>query len=293
MQSGDQVGEGDAGAGYIHINNRHKHFLQSKGYANTSEAVYDILDNADFVVKSTSSDGCDRVAFVKDLAPHTSVLLALDYTEEKGEGYYTVVSILPRSKKQLRDKKTKALSFDGSVRPSSATGSGAFFTPTGIKAGTKGDSIAGKDNTFDTVSLADVDKYVNEYTYDQKAYHGTGAVFDKFVLGYLGAGTGDAIHGWGLYFAKNKRTAESYKQAIGSREGAEASLYEVDVPDNKYLLDEQKSFGEQMKGIQKNIVKAIKGLSDEQAKLFWIVCQVKCVSFFRIKLPYVFIMLIN
>lgn len=128
---------------------------------------------------------------------------------------------------------------------------------------------------------------------DQKAYHGTGAVFDKFGLGYLGAGTGDAIHGWGLYFAKNKRTAESYKQAIGSREGAEASLYEVDVPDNKYLLDEQKSFGEPMKGIQKNIVKAIKGLSDEQAKLFWIVCQVKCVSFFRIKLPYVFIMLIN
>lgn len=268
MQIGYQVGEGDAGAGYIHIKNRHNGFLKNKGYKSISEAVYDILDNADFIVKSTTGDGRDRVALIKDLTPHTSVLLALDYTEENGEGYYTIVSVMPQSKKQVKAEKEKALSFDGSVRPSSATGSGAFFTPTETKAGIEGGSFAGKDNAS-TVSLADAEQYVNEYTYDQKAYHGSGAVFDKFDLGYLGNGTGNIMHGWGLYFAKNKRIAETYKKEVSKKDGTQASLYEVEVPDNKYLLDEQKTFGEQPKSVQKNFVEAIKNLDDEQMKLFW------------------------
>ncbi len=268
MQIGYQVGEGDAGAGYIHIKNRHNGFLKNKGYKSISEAVYDILDNADFIVKSTTGDGRDRVALIKDLTPHTSVLLALDYTEENGEGYYTIVSVMPQSKKQVKAEKEKALSFDGSVRPSSATGSGAFFTPTETKAGIEGGSFAGKDNAS-TVSLADAEQYVNEYTYDQKAYHGSGAVFDKFDLGYLGNGTGNIMHGWGLYFAKNKRIAETYKKEVSKKDGTQASLYEVEVPDNKYLLDEQKTFGEQPKSMQKNFVEAIKNLDDEQMKLFW------------------------
>ena len=168
MQIGYQVGEGDAGAGYIHIKNRHNGFLKNKGYKSISEAVYDVLDNADFIVKSTTGDGRDRVALVKDLTPHTSILLALDYTEENGEGYYTIVSVMPQSKKQVKAEKEKALSFDGSVRPSSATGSGAFFTPTETKAGIEGGSFAGKDNAS-TVSLADAEQYVNEYTYNQSA----------------------------------------------------------------------------------------------------------------------------
>lgn len=268
MQIGYQVGEGDAGAGYIHIKNRHNGFLKNKGYKSISEAVYDILDNADFIVKSTTGDGRDRVALIKDLTPHASVLLALDYTEENGEGYYTIVSVMPQSKKQVKAEKEKALSFDGSVRPSSATGSGAFFTPTETKAGIEGGSFAGKDNAS-TVSLADAEQYVNEYTYDQKAYHGSGAVFDKFDLGYLGNGTGNIMHGWGLYFAKNKRIAETYKKEVSKKDGTQASLYEVEVPDNKYLLDEQKTFGEQPKSVQKNFVEAIKNLDDEQMKLFW------------------------
>ena len=267
MQIGYQVGEGDAGAGYIHIKNRHNGFLKNKGYKSISEAVYDILDNADFIVKSTTGDGRDRVALIKDLTPHTSVLLALDYTEENGEGYYTIVSVMPQSKKQVKAEKEKALSFDGSVRPSSATGSGAFFTPTETKAGIEGGSFAGKDNAS-TVSLADAEQYVNEYTYDQKAYHGSGAVFDKFDLGYLGNGTGNIMHGWGLYFAKNKRIAETYKKEVSKKDGTQASLYEVEVPDNKHLLDEQKTFGEQPKSVQKNFVEAIKNLDDEQMKLF-------------------------
>lgn len=239
----------------------------------------------------------------------------------------------------------------------------------------------------------------NNNVYDQKAYHGSGAVFDNFDLGYLGDGTGNIIHGWGLYFAKSKRVAENYKKAVSEQDDSpsdlkaaqfdvikqnnamtddyhtgirsvddiltgkealgmtqkqlneagkegysypdftfadgekalktgkitiysskeikpgtfvspskmmakdyagggevyskvvplkdiafinadegqyapakrekQASLYEVEVPDNKYLLDEQAPFYKQMKSRQKLMAEAIKKLDANQSTLFW------------------------
>lgn len=233
MQIGYQVGTGDAGAGYIHIKNRHTGFIEGKGYKNVSDIVYDVLENADFAVKSISADGRERIALIRDLTPHTSILLALDYTEEGNDSYYTIVSIMPQSKKQTKEAKEKALSFDGSVRPSPATGSGAFFTPTETKAGIEGGSFAGKDNAFDTVSLSDADQYVNEYTYDQKAWHGTPYNFERFDIGKIGDGVGDQVHGWGLYFAKDRKISEAYKDVLGADAGA------VIVDGVTYKIDEE------------------------------------------------------
>lgn len=233
MQIGYQVGAGDAGAGYIHIKNRHTGFIEGKGYKNVSDIVYDVLENADFAVKSISADGRERIALIRDLTPHTSILLALDYTEEGNDSYYTIVSIMPQSKKQTKEAKEKALSFDGSVRPSPATGSGAFFTPTETKAGIEGGSFAGKDNAFDTVSLSDADQYVNDYTYDQKAWHGTPYNFERFDIGKIGDGVGDQVHGWGLYFAKDRKISEAYKEVLGADAGA------VIVDGVTYKIDEE------------------------------------------------------
>lgn len=440
MQIGYQVDERKAGAGYIHIMQRHDEFLKAKGYTDVSAAVSDILNNADFMTKETTTDGRDRLAVIKDLSPHTSLLMALDYTEDNREKYYTIVSIMPQSKKQTAELKKKALSFDGSGTPSTATGSGTLHTPTETKAGIKGDSFAGKDNTF-TVSLADADKYVNTYTYksdnlnqeanvvypsngvpfvsnksyrctdgdaissytgyamfadyapatdmygdnlytvnhadltdineikpkieaawdeavekgtippelesladersgkeiaedfdpqdivdgagawdvpelvswafnagvfddisgvktkdgavawdeslisqgdkdaevwgmdeesyDQKAWHGTPYNFERFDIGKIGAGVGDQVHGWGLYFAKNKKVSDNYKKVLSEGGNTEASLFKVEVPDNKYLLDEQKPFYEQPKDVQKHTVEAIESLNNEQQKRFW------------------------
>lgn len=132
--------------------------------------------------------------------------------------------------------------------------------------GTGNFSIIDKNGTHDFSGMSGT-QYTD--TFNQKAYHGSGAVFDKFDLGYLGKGTGNIMHGWGLYFAKNKRIAETYKKEVSKKDGTQASLYEVEVPDNKHLLDEQKTFGEQPKSVQKNFVEAIKNLDDEQMKLFW------------------------
>ncbi len=191
--------------------------------------------------------------------------------------------------------------------------------------------------------------------YSQTAYHGSPYQFDKFDLGAIGKGEGNQVHGWGLYFAKDKKLSEAYKDVLGYKgnnvdldgkiytqnedgtftadgqnveEGSpleyaltqllndkgqkelavetlrkeaarradsknesvqkqnkaflqaadliensnhadaftRGKLDEVDIPNNKYLLDEQKRFWGQSKFVQKNLVKAIEELpADKQA----------------------------
>jgi len=48
----------------------------------------------------------------------------------------------------------------------------------------------------------------------QSAWHGTPHDFDAFDLGGIGTGEGAQVHGWGLYFAQNRRTSEGYKKRL-------------------------------------------------------------------------------
>nr|DAN02649.1 MAG TPA: crystallin beta/gamma motif-containing protein [Caudoviricetes sp.] len=50
--------------------------------------------------------------------------------------------------------------------------------------------------------------------YFQAVYHGSPHVFDKFALSAIGTGEGAQAHGWGLYFAGNKETAERYREKL-------------------------------------------------------------------------------
>lgn len=50
--------------------------------------------------------------------------------------------------------------------------------------------------------------------YAQTAYHGSPFKFDRFTLDHIGAGAGTRQHGYGLYFAINRKTAESYRDAL-------------------------------------------------------------------------------
>lgn len=55
---------------------------------------------------------------------------------------------------------------------------------------------------------------------DQKAWHGTPYNFERFDIGKIGAGVGDQVHGWGLYFAKDRKISEAYKEVLGADAGA-------------------------------------------------------------------------
>lgn len=50
--------------------------------------------------------------------------------------------------------------------------------------------------------------------YFQSAYHGTPHKFDEFSLDKIGTGETHIAHGWGLYFAEEKKLAEQYRKTL-------------------------------------------------------------------------------
>lgn len=70
-------------------------------------------------------------------------------------------------------------------------------------------------------------------TYNQKAWHGTPYDFERFDIGKIGDGVGDQVHGWGLYFAKDRKISEAYKEVLGADAGA------VIVDGVTYKIDEE------------------------------------------------------
>lgn len=181
----------------------------------------------------------------------------------------------------------------------------------------------------------------------QTAWHGSLYDFEQFDLGAMGSGEGRQVHGWGLYFAKDRKISEGYKDSLknlrstvvidgkkytgykngfrdeegnrpsdkklrlallnlsleGSREKAiqkvselahtskgtgfeedyagalkilkdskaasverpEAKLYEVDIPDNDVLLDEDKFLKDQPKAVKKAIADYYRSRPDSYA----------------------------
>lgn len=105
-------------------------------------------------------------------------------------------------------------------------------------------------------------------TFDQRAWHGSGMDFNEFNLEKALTGAGDMVHGWGIYTAKNKKTAQAYKKHAKSK-GLPSYLYEVDIPENENLLIEEKRYEEQPSEIKEKLTRTISGLPDEQQKAFW------------------------
>ena len=68
--------------------------------------------------------------------------------------------------------------------------------------------------------------------YHQSAWHGSPHDFDEFDLGAIGTGEGNQVHGWGLYFAKNREVAQAYKDVLG------IDSVEIISGDTKYRLND-------------------------------------------------------
>ena len=69
----------------------------------------------------------------------------------------------------------------------------------------------------------------NRQTFNQRTWHGSGMDFSEFNLEKALTGAGDMVHGWGIYTAKNKKTARAYKKHAKSK-GLPSYQYEVDIP---------------------------------------------------------------
>ena len=123
-----------------------------------------------------------------------------------------------------------------------------------------------------TITIQEMLKGVNDAQgnpYFQKAYHGSPHDFNEFDLGAIGSGEGAIGHGWGLYFAKNKSVAKNYRAVLSEVHGStKSSLFEVDVPNNNVLLNEQEPYNQQPSAVKDSIYNAYQALTREQKELF-------------------------
>ena len=99
----------------------------------------------------------------------------------------------------------------------------------------------------------------------QRAWHGSPYTFDRFSTDNIGSGTGRSTHGWGLYFTRDKKVAENYRDRLGG----DIRLYEVNVPEDDVLLDSNATLAEQPKKVRDAITKLYKDEYGEVPVEWW------------------------
>lgn len=199
----------------------------------------DILVTPDEVVLGNrSSEGLPSIRFIKYENDGTMTVVENIYTKEKKLRLKTMWKDAPAT-----------VDAQGPDHTSEYNGGDASFHKNSIaKEGGKNKS--------------------KESGYAQRAWHGSGMDFNEFNLEKALTGAGDMVHGWGIYTAKNKKTAQAYKKHAKSK-GLPSYLYEVDIPENENLLIEEKRYKDQPPEIQEKLTRTISGLSDIQQKAFW------------------------
>lgn len=117
----------------------------------------------------------------------------------------------------------------------------------------------------------DLDKLRKQYNYQyyQAAWYGSPHNFDEFDLGAIGSGEGNQVHGWGLYFAKDKKVSDLYRSELSLIHGVDkGTLFKVDIPDTKTMIDEQQSLNVLSKETKENLNAAINALPEQEKEVF-------------------------
>lgn len=101
-------------------------------------------------------------------------------------------------------------------------------------------------------------------TFNQMAWHGSPYNFDSFDLGAVGNGSGANMHGWGLYFAGNKKEIQAYRKILGKK----GFGYKVNIPELDSMMDENTVFKKMPSKIQQAVTVVYNSFSDEQKRIF-------------------------
>lgn len=117
----------------------------------------------------------------------------------------------------------------------------------------------------------DLDKLRKQYNYQyyQAAWHGSPHDFDEFDLGAIGSGEGNQAHGWGLYFAKNKKVSDVYRRELAMiHDTGKGILFKVDIPNTIDMLDEDKNLKLLKDETLKRIINAVNELPEQEKEVF-------------------------
>ena len=109
----------------------------------------------------------------------------------------------------------------------------------------------------------------HNYQYYQSAWHGSPHDFDTFDLGAIGTGEGNQAHGWGLYFAKDKKVSKLYKEVLSKEQGSnKSSLFKVEIPNETELLPEQHPISGYSRYVRDSLKNGLHKMSEEQLERF-------------------------
>lgn len=117
----------------------------------------------------------------------------------------------------------------------------------------------------------DLDKLRKQhnYQYYQAAWHGSPHNFDEFDLGAIGTGEGNQAHGWGLYFAKDKKVSKLYKEVLSKAQGSnKSSLFKVEIPNETELLPEEYPISGYSRYVRDSLKNGLHKMSEEQLERF-------------------------
>jgi hypothetical protein len=117
----------------------------------------------------------------------------------------------------------------------------------------------------------DLDKLRKKYNYQyyQSAWHGSPHDFDTFDLGAIGTGEGNQAHGWGLYFAKDKKVSKLYKEVLSKEQGSnKSSLFKVEIPNETELLPEQYPISGYSRYVRDSLKNGLHKMTEEQLERF-------------------------
>ena len=194
--------------------------------------------------------------------------------------YYAVRLIAEEKKGKLTVNPKTVYLYDVNIQKSSTTN---------VKAqsgNSQAASHTSSSTAFDTISIKDILNGVKDgkgvlyvdnngngnyytQTYNQLAWHGSPHDFDEFDLGAIGTGEGNQAHGWGLYFAKDKKVSKLYKEVLSKEQGSnKSSLFKVEIPNETELLPEQYPISGYGRYVRDSLKNGLHKMSDEQLERF-------------------------
>lgn len=109
----------------------------------------------------------------------------------------------------------------------------------------------------------------NSNIFYQSAWHGSPHDFDTFDLGAIGTGEGNQAHGWGLYFAKDKKVSKLYKEVLSKEQSSnKSSLFKVEIPNETELLPEQYPISGYSRYVRDSLKNGLHKMPEEQLERF-------------------------
>ncbi|WP_418764643.1 hypothetical protein [Mailhella sp.] len=226
--------------GIQHIEDRHGEQLRQKGFKTIEDFVSYVLDNFDAVYLGNQNNSYELVCRGNEPFPKVTIKLKF---ENVGEYYRISNAQFIRS--GSFKKKTPLWEKAPTSHSSNEEPYRAYLSQSGVSE----ENISPNGSESNTLF--------------QTAYHGTPHKFDEFSLEYIGEGEGAQAHGWGLYFAADKKVSDDYRNRL-RRGRSRGQLFEVDIPDDDVLLDEQKNFAEQPESVKSALRSIYKSFSKEQ-----------------------------